>query len=177
MTVAFISPPVRIPWPMRAALGIVRRRAGADLLPARLLTWSPRAAMGAGALEAFAAEPAGRVDARMLKFVRLTVSFAVDCPFCIGQNSAGWDALLTADELAVTQGLAPLELASLSPHERLAIEHARRASQAPVEFPADWGAQLTAAFTEREIVVLAATIAQVNYWARLSQSLGAPAAG
>ncbi|CAN5125210.1 hypothetical protein BH11ACT3_BH11ACT3_10640 [soil metagenome] len=177
MTVAFIDPPRRIPWPFRIGLAIVRRRAGADLVPARLLTWSPRAAVGAGVLEAFAARPIGRVDARVLKLVRLTVSFTVDCPFCIGQNSAGWEELLTADELAVAQGLAPLELASLTPHERLAIDHARRASRAPVEFPADWAARLNAAFTEREIVVLAATIAQVNYWARLSQALGAPAAG
>jgi alkylhydroperoxidase family enzyme len=32
-------------------------------------------------------------------------------------------------------------------------------------------------FTEREIVILASTAAQVNYWARLIQALGIPPAG
>ena len=32
-------------------------------------------------------------------------------------------------------------------------------------------------FSERELVVLASTIAQVNFWARLVQGLGVPPAG
>jgi len=32
-------------------------------------------------------------------------------------------------------------------------------------------------FTKREIVILAGTAAQVNYWARLLQALGVPPAG
>ena len=32
-------------------------------------------------------------------------------------------------------------------------------------------------FTEREIVIIASTAAQVNYWARLIQALGVPPAG
>jgi hypothetical protein len=32
-------------------------------------------------------------------------------------------------------------------------------------------------FTEREIVILASTAAQVNYWTRLLQALGVPPAG
>jgi alkylhydroperoxidase family enzyme len=32
-------------------------------------------------------------------------------------------------------------------------------------------------FNEREIVILASTAAQVNYWARLIQALGIPPAG
>ena len=38
-------------------------------------------------------------------------------------------------------------------------------------------AELQAAFEPRELVVLAATAAQVNYWARLIQALGIPPAG
>ncbi|HSO40065.1 MAG TPA: hypothetical protein VLT33_46375, partial [Labilithrix sp.] len=37
--------------------------------------------------------------------------------------------------------------------------------------------ELVACFRPREIVVLATTIAQVNYWARFNQGLGVPAAG
>jgi alkylhydroperoxidase family enzyme len=37
--------------------------------------------------------------------------------------------------------------------------------------------ELKAHFTERELVVLASTAAQVNYWGRLIQALGIPPAG
>lgn len=36
---------------------------------------------------------------------------------------------------------------------------------------------LTATFDERQLVLLAATIASVNYWARFNQGLGVPPAG
>ena len=32
-------------------------------------------------------------------------------------------------------------------------------------------------FTEREIVILSSTVAQVNYWGRMIKALGAPSAG
>jgi hypothetical protein len=36
---------------------------------------------------------------------------------------------------------------------------------------------LRSRFSERAIVVIASTVAQVNFWARLIQSLGVPPAG
>ena len=39
------------------------------------------------------------------------------------------------------------------------------------------GQRLRDSFSEREIVALAATSAQVNYWARLIQGLGCPPEG
>jgi alkylhydroperoxidase family enzyme len=175
---AFVAPPARMPMLFRGALRLVRRRAGADLLPAVLLTWSPRAAIGAAALEALAARPIGRIDARLLKLVRLTVSFTVTCQFCIGLNAAGWESLLTADELAVTQGLREAgDVPSLGERERLAIEFARAVTRTPPTLTAAVGRALRASFDEEEIVVLAATCAQVNYWARLVQGLGYDLAG
>jgi alkylhydroperoxidase family enzyme len=47
----------------------------------------------------------------------------------------------------------------------------------PLAFPPEFIARLTANFTEREIVILASTAAQVNYWARLVQALGVPPIG
>jgi alkylhydroperoxidase family enzyme len=41
----------------------------------------------------------------------------------------------------------------------------------------DFIEQLKAAFTEREIVILASTAAQVNYWSRMVQALGIPPMG
>jgi alkylhydroperoxidase family enzyme len=174
---AFIAPPARIPVFLRFGLWIARRKSGKDLLPAQLLTWYPRAAIGASLLETFIAHDDGRTDERMLKLVRMTVSFTVECPFCVGLNSDGWERLMTPDELQAIQGTTALEDSTLSSLERIAVEYARLASATPLSFPAEFVARLTAEFTEREIVVLASTAAQVNYWARLIQALGAPPEG
>ena len=175
---AFIAPPSRIPFYLRFGLWIVRRRTGVDLLPPRLLAWYPRAAISSGILESLVAHHDGALTERTLKMVRMAVSFTASCPFCVGMNSEGWEKLLTPDELAAIQGVRSLEsVASLTDRERLAIEYAREASSTPLAFTTEFGERLTSTFTEREIVVLATTSAQVNYWARLIQALGCPPQG
>jgi len=172
---AWIEPPRRMPLIFGPALWIVRRRTGRDVLLARLLTWYPRAAVGSGVMESLIAKSVGRVDERMLKLVRMTVSFTVECPFCMGFNSEGWELLMNDDELAVVQGrLAVDAVASLSPAERVAIEYARCGSATPIAYPAGFDAILGQHFDQRELVVLATTVAQVNYWARVAQGLGTP---
>src|ERR1019366_3663938 len=106
---AYISPPTRIPFYLRIGLWIVRRRTGVDLLPPRLLAWYPRAAISSGVVESLIAHKDGHVTRRMLKMVRMTVSFTASCPFCIGLNSQGWEALLTESELHALQGATPVE--------------------------------------------------------------------
>jgi alkylhydroperoxidase family enzyme len=175
---AFIEPPQHIPFYLRIGLWIVRRRTGAELLPPQLLAWYPRAAISSGTVEALIAHSDGRVTERMLKMVRMTVSFTASCPFCIGLNSEGWEALMTETELLAVQGRTPLaDASSLTPGERLAIEYARLTSATPLAIPRAIGQRLRDTFSEREIVVLATTSAQVNYWARLVQGLGCPPAG
>jgi alkylhydroperoxidase family enzyme len=175
IAMAFISPPARIPVILRIGLWIARRVSGAELLPARLLAWYPRAAVSSAVLEALIAHEDGRLDARILKMVRMKVSFTAGCPFCIDMNSAGWEKLLTADELAALQGRIPVEeIPTTTTRERLAIEYARLVSSTPLQFPASFVAELKQHFSEREIVILAATAAQVNYWTRLIQALGCP---
>jgi len=169
---AFIAPPPRIPILLRGALRIAQRRTGTELLPAQLLTWYPKAAVGAAALESLIAHHDGALDERMLKLVRMAVSFAVSCPFCVGMNSEGWEKLMSEPERLAVQGLTTLD--RFSDREALAIEYARLISATPLVFPPHFIARLTATFTEREIVVLATTAAQVNYWARVIQSLGCP---
>lgn len=178
MTTAFLDPPRRPPLLLRIGLAIVRRRTGEDPLVARLLTWYPRAAVGSGALEALVAHSEGRVDERMLKLVRMTVSSTVECPFCVGFNGRDWERLISEDELAVVQGRRdPAEVSTLDAAERLAIEYARVLSATPVVVAPEWGSRLREHFTEREVVVLATTVAQVGYWARVVQGLGCPPLG
>lgn len=50
-------------------------------------------------------------------------------------------------------------------------------SVTPPIFPNDFINDLKKNFSEKEIVILSSTIAQVNYWARLIQGLGIPPAG
>lgn len=89
-------------------------------------------------MEAFIAHGEGQVDECMLKLVRMAVSFTASCSFCMDMNSAGWEKLLTRDELAALQGRTPLEsVASFTAAERLAMKYARLASQTPLAFPPD----------------------------------------
>ena len=176
---AFIDPPQRLPIILRLGIWLSTRAAGRELLLARLLAWYPRVAVSSGILEALIAHRDGRLGARILQLVRLQTSFAVACPFCIDMNAVN-RALqaITPEELAALQGrTAPEAVPSFSERERLALRYARLISSTPLRFPLDFIEQLKAAFTEREIVILASTAAQVNYWSRMVQALGIPPMG
>ncbi len=176
---AFIEPPRKIPLLLRLGIWFSEKITGRRMLPARILAWYPKAAIGSGVLEGLVAEQDGRLDKRLLKMVRMAASFAAACPFCIDMNSYEHAALgIGSQEVLALRGqLALAELTSISTRERLAIEYARLVSQTPLKFHPDFIEQLKANFNEREIVILATTAAQVNYWARLIQALGIPPAG
>jgi len=140
-----------------------------------LLAWYPKAAIGSGILEALVShqEP----SSRLLKLVRVAASITANCAFCVDMNSFEADrAGLSAVELAALGGEVDA-VASFSAKEKLAIEYARRISSSPLVFPAELISALREAFTERELVIVATTAAQVNYWARVIQALGISPAG
>lgn len=173
---AFIEEPARPNLILRLGTWISERITGRRMEPARLLAWYPRAAVSSGILESLVAhdEP----SARLLKLVRITASVTSTCAFCIDMNSAEHDRVgLTDEELAGLVAGTPDEVASFDRRERLAIEYARRISSTPLRFPADFLDAVRESFTEREIVILVTTAAQVNYWARTIQALGIPPAG
>jgi len=169
---------MKIPWFLRLGLWVARRMSGADLLPARLLAWYPKAAVSSAVLEGLIAHQDGKLDERILKLVRMTVSFTAGCPFCVDMNSSGWEKLISSDELSALQGRKLIEdIPSFSKRESLAIEYARLISSSPLNFPRSHITELKQHFNEREIVILATTAAQVNYWTRLIQALGCPPQG
>ena len=93
-------------------------------------------------------------------------------------NSAGWEKLITPEELAALQGRKPVEeIPSFSKRESLAIEYARLISSTPLNFPRGHIAELKQHFNEREIVILATTAAQVNYWTPPDPGARLPTAG
>jgi len=175
---AFIEPPQRISPILRLGIWISERVTGRVMLPARILAWYPKAALSSGMMEALVAHHDEHIDERMLKLVRMAASYAAACPFCIDMNSHEREAVgISTDELLAVRGQLALDLVTtFSARERLAIQYARLISQTPLKFHPDFIEQLKAHFNEREIVILASTAAQVNYWARLIQALGIPPA-
>lgn len=173
---AFIAPPQHTAWYLRIGIWFAERAAHKRLLPARLLAWYPRAAVSSAVLESLIAHDEGAVDARLLKLVRMQVSFAVACPFCIGMNSAEYAAMGIADKVVeAMRGRADLDAVdSLSARDKAALRYVRLISETPLKVTPEAAAQVRAHFSEREMVVLATTAAQVNYWARLIQGLGIP---
>lgn len=176
---AFIEPPRKISLLLRAGIWVSEKITGRRMLPARILAWYPKTALGSGLLEALVAHHDGVLDERMLKLVRMAASFAAACPFCIDMNSYEHQALgINAVEVLALRGQGELEsVTTFSTRERLAIEYARLVSQTPLKFHPEFIGQIKANFNEREMVILASTAAQVNYWARLIQALGIPPAG
>jgi len=175
----FITPPDRIPLLLRLGIWIAEKTTGKEMLPARLLSWLPKAAVGSGILEALVVHRDKTVSRRLLKLVRLQTSFTVSCPFCIDMNGADFrDCGISDEEIEVLRGVRSTDAVdSLDNREKTALEYSRLLSQTPIRIPPAFVRQLKSVFDDREIVVLGTTVAQVNYWARLIQSMGIPPAG
>ena len=175
---AFIPPPSKMPLLLRLGIRAAKKISRMELLPAQLLAWYPKAAFSSAILEGMIAHGDKDLDARILKLVRIAVSFTNVCPFCIDMNSAGWEKLISPDEFAALQERKSIdEIPSFTHRERLAIQYARLISSTPLSFPVSFMSKLKESFSEREIVILATTAAQVNYWTRLIQALGCPPEG
>jgi alkylhydroperoxidase family enzyme len=175
----YIKPPHRIPLLLRLGIWFAEKRSGKKMLPARLLSWVPKTALGSGVLEALVVHRDKTISQRLLKLVRIQTSFIVSCPFCIDMNGLDYaDQGISEEEILALRDIKPYaDVDSLNEREKTALEYGRLISQTPITFSEPFIRKLRIAFDEREIVVLASTIAQVNYWARLIQALGIPPAG
>jgi alkylhydroperoxidase family enzyme len=130
-------------------------------------------------MESLVAHEDGKATARLLKLVRMQVSFMVSCPFCIDMNSAEFaGACILDSEIEALQEIHSFDdVESLSREEKLALLYTRALTATPVRMRSDLLRELLAAFSERELVVIASTIAQVNFWTRMAQGVGVPPAG
>jgi AhpD family alkylhydroperoxidase len=176
-----VAPPERIPLLIRPAVWLAERITGKEALPARLLTRFVKGAVGAGVMEALAASGADmdQLDgARVLAVARIVASAVAGCPFCVDMNAATWKrAGITPEELRALLEHQEARIAEMDGRAAIAARYARALSMTPVAMDDALAAELRARFSEREIVVLATTIAQVNFWSRFNQGLGVPAAG
>lgn len=168
-----------MPLILRLGTWIAERKTGKTMLPARILAWYPKAAIGAGVMESLVAHEEGRATARLLKLLRMQVSFMASCPFCIDMNSVEFaESGISESEIEALQERRSLdELQSFSQEEKLALKYARALTATPVRIDPELLEEVLAVFSERELVVIASTIAQVNYWTRMIRGLGIPPAG
>lgn len=176
---SFIKPPERIPLYIKAGLLISKKITKKDLLAPKLLAWYPKVAVSSAVLESLIAHGGRDLNERILKLVRIQSSMTVACSFCIDMNSFEYEKSgITDEEMQGLAGNMDMDsISSFSEKERLAVEYSKLISQTPVVIPAEFIDRVKSEFTEREIVILSSTAAQVNYWARMLKALGVPPAG
>ncbi|MCE9499415.1 MAG: hypothetical protein K8R21_02770 [Leptospira sp.] len=153
---------------MRTLSKVLRAASGTDAPIAQTLSWYPRALIGAVIFEFFA--PRSKHLKRTLNHVRLCVSFSVRCKWCIEMNSVQLKKnRITQEELGFLNGTGPRPL-SITDAESIAIEYTRHICRTPVEIPSDLAKKLKRSYSEKELVMLSWTAAQVNFFSRLFQS-------
>lgn len=173
----WISPAASPLW-LRPLLWLAERIAGAELAPARFLAMKPKLAIGAAALELSAASAPRDLEPRTLATVRLVTSLTVGCPFCVDMNAATWRrAQLERADLEAILSMEPERWRALGEREALAARYAQALSRTPVSLDEALRVQLKDTFTPAELVTLATTIAQVNFWSRYGQGLDIKALG
>lgn len=160
-------------------LALAERRLGKPLAANRILTWYPKAFWGSGIMEALVAHDETEVPERLLRLIRIYVSFLASCPFCIDLNAREYrESGVSDEEILALRGIKSFEeVASIGESEAAALEYVRCATSTPVSFTQEAIDRLRSRFSERAIVIIASTCAQVNFWTRLIQSLGVPPAG
>jgi len=176
---AYINEPVKTPWYLKLGIRIAEKKTGKKMLPGRLLAWYPKAALGAGVLESLVAHDEKEVSARLLKLIRVQVSFSSSCTFCIDMNSFEFkNAGISDDEILYLQNPENNELSgSLSGKELIALKYVRELTATPISIKKSTLDKLKNYFSDRAIAIIVSTAAQVNFWTRLIQGLGIPPAG
>lgn len=178
-TEGFVKPPRSGHFFSRFFLFLVEKKLGKPLVAQRILLWYPKAFWGSGLMEALVAHDEREVPHRLLALIRLLVSFRVSCAFCIDLNGKDYAKIGISD--GEIEGLKNADgwknIATFSGKERAALAYVEGACLTPVSYPVEVVANLKNHFDEKGLVLIASTAAQVNFWTRLIQGLGAPPAG
>lgn len=176
---SYIDPPSKMPLLLRMVFFLTERRLGRRLIGTRILAWYPRLLAGSGVMESLVAHDEPEVPRRLLGLIRISTSFLVSCPFCIDMNSREYpERGIVDDEIRGLQGVIPIDtVPSFSAAEKAALRYVECICKTPLSFPVSVVEEVRRYFPERGMVIIAGTCAQVNFWARLIQALGAPPAG
>ena len=176
---AYINEPSHIPLFLRFSIWIAERKVGNTLHAARILAWYPKAALGAGLLESLVAHKEGKVTKRLLKLIRMQVSFMASCPFCIDLNSQEFsNENITEIEIEALQGKHSLkDVKTILEEERITLEFTKSLTSTPISINEENLILMKQTFSEREFIVISSTVAQVNFWTRMIQGIGVPPVG
>jgi len=150
-------------------LGLKRR-----LKLTRILAHHPKSLVSVGVMEALVAHHDREVSKRQLQLIRLQVSLRVACPFCVDMNAQQfWRNHVTQQEFEALLGKRSVDsVSTFLAAERAVSAFVDALCQTPVAVTEDHVTKLKEYFSERGIVIIATTIAQVNLWTRLIQGLG-----
>jgi len=177
---SLVDPPEKIPILLRPALRIADKKAKKEVLPGRVLAWSSKIAISSGLLELYVEEDAADcLDRRLIKILRIKISYMIPSPFAVDINSQNYqDFDITEEEIRGLQGVSDIDsIASFSEKEKAALKYAQKLSKTPIILDQKVLDNLRSHFSEKEIVVIAALTAKVNYWTRLIEALRIKPAG
>lgn len=171
---SFILPPKRRLSIIKLFIKIAELNLKKKLLANRILMWYPKAFWGSGLMELFICHKDKELSPRMLKLIRIYTSVLVSCPFCMQLNTNGFEKYNISPELkALLFNKNIKEGDGLTEHnERIMLRYVEAICKTPVSFDQDVVQELKDNFSERAIVIIASTTAQVNFWARLIQAFG-----
>ncbi|MEI0698563.1 carboxymuconolactone decarboxylase family protein [Brachyspira intermedia] len=177
-TTAYINPPKKIPFFLKLPMWIAKKKVKKDLLLPKILAWNPKTAISSGVMEALITHDDKEVPKRLLKLIRIQISIDVACPFCIDMNSFEYDKEnVTEEEIKYLQNKDIDACPTMSNKEKIALKYISAITKTPVIISEELITEVKKEYSERAILILASTAAQVNYWARLIRGLGVPTAG
>ena len=158
---AYIKEPDRMNLFSKILIRSIEKYMGAKLEIARVLLWYPKAALSSVLLESLITFNDREVNKRLLKLIRMQVSISSSCAFCIDMNFSDYQLHnISIQEIETLQGKIEIEkVSTFSEKEKAALNYAKELT-------------LTQEFSERAILIIASTIAQVSYWTVLMQGLG-----
>ncbi len=170
---SLVDPPEKIPFYLRIFIKKAEKNFNKELLPSRVLAWSPKIGIGSGYLELYIEKGAAKIlDKRLITIIRMYVSYTVPCAFAIDVNSRDYKEFnITVEEIKGLQGLKEIDtIKSFSDREKTALKYSFALTKTPVSFDGKLLGDLRRLFSENEIVAIASLAAKVNYWARLIEA-------
>ncbi|WP_300368268.1 carboxymuconolactone decarboxylase family protein [Brachyspira sp.] len=177
-TSAYINPPKKIPFFLKLPIWIAKKKVKKDLLLPKILAWNPKTAISSGVMESLITHDDKEVSKRLLKLIRIQISIDIACPFCIDMNSFEYDKEnVTEEEIKYLQNKDIENCLTISEKEKTALKYISAITKTPVIISEELITEVKKVYSERAILILASTAAQVNYWARLIRGLGVPTAG
>ncbi len=177
---SLVNPPKRIPWYLKLFINIADNKAKKEMIMSRILSWSPKISIGSGLLELYIEDGATLcLEDRLLAIIRILISYTVPSQFVIDINSYEYKKyMITEKELESLRGLKDIDsIDSFTAKEKAALHYAYALSKTPIILTQKQLDDLRFNFSEKEIVVIAALTAKVNYWARLFEALRIKPAG